>query len=93
MSLTIVNLDIWHDGYRGLHKRVQGSPKKSWKFILNPSSISQALDVVQERASKKRILLKNAHCSLVLAVFIQGRVLTIRIIYRNACSFHTLSAH
>ena len=53
----------------------------------------EALDMVQERASKKRILLENTHCSLVLAVFIQGRVLTIRIIYRSACPFHTLSVH
>ena len=53
----------------------------------------KALDMVQERASKKRILLENTHCSHVLAVFIQGRVSTIRIIYRSACSFHTLSVH
>ena len=27
MSLKIVNPDIWHEGYRGLYKRVRGSPK------------------------------------------------------------------
>ena len=42
-------------------------------------------DMVLERASNKHILLENAHCSLVVAVFIQGGVLTIWIIYRNTC--------
>ena len=34
----------------------------------------EALNMAQERASKKCILLENAHCSLVVAVFIQGRI-------------------
>ena len=34
----------------------------------------EALNMAQERASKKCILLENSHCSLVVAVFIQGRI-------------------
>ena len=68
-----------------IHENSASSTTSTWNDIHYASicwvnsfrtrlRLYEALNMAQERASKKCILLENAHCSLVVAVFIQGRI-------------------
>ena len=53
----------------------------SWKFILNPPSISRSSRHGTGKSIQETYSTGKCNCSLVVAVFIHGRVLTIRIMY------------